>query len=112
MPGFVALLIGMSLGFAETYGIEITVPWVIIGCFTSLLISFTIPLVPGGAIMGFTIVFAQLGIPMEVMGIALAVNAITDFPCTSCNASTWQLTMMDVADSLHMLNKDTLHKNN
>jgi Na+/H+-dicarboxylate symporter len=110
MPGFIAMLFGMSAGFAETYGIEITVPWVIIGGFTSLLVSFAIPPVPGGAMMGFTVVFAQLGIPMEVMGIALAINAITDFPCTSCNVSTWQLTMIDVADSLDMLDKETLHK--
>ena len=110
MPGFIAMLFGMSAGFTETYGIEITVPWVIIGGFTSLLVSFAIPPVPGGAMMGFTVVFAQLGIPMEVMGIALAINAITDFPCTSCNVSTWQLTMIDVADSLNMLDKETLHK--
>ena len=63
-----------------------------------------------GAMMGFTVVFAQLGIPMEVMGIALAINAITDFPCTACNVSSWQLTMIDVADSLDMLDKETLHK--
>ena len=105
-----ALLFGMSAGFAEANGIEITVPWVIIGCFTSLLVSFAIPPVPGGAMMGFTVLFAQLGIPMEVMGVALAINAITDFPCTACNVSTWQLTMIDVADSLNMLDKETLRK--
>lgn len=110
MPGFVALLFGISAGFAEPLGIDITVPWVIIGCFTSLLVSFAIPPVPGGAMMGFTVVFAQIGIPMEVMGVALAINAITDFPCTACNVSTWQLTMIDVADSLNMINKETLRK--
>ena len=61
--------------------------------------------------MGFTVVFTQLGIPMEVMGIALAINAITDFPCTTCNVSGWQLTLIDVADSLDMLDKETLHNN-
>ena len=112
MPGFVAILFGMAIGFAESYGMEITVPWVIIGCVTSLLVSFAVPPVPGGAMMGFTVVFAQLGVPMEVMGIALAINAITDFPATSCNVSGWQLTMIDVADSLGRLDKETLHKNN
>jgi L-cystine uptake protein TcyP (sodium:dicarboxylate symporter family) len=48
---------------------------------------------------------------MEVMGIALAINAITDFPCTACNVSGWQLTLIDVADSLDMLDKETLHNN-
>ena len=111
MPGFVALLFGMALGFAEPYEVEITLPWVIIGGITALLVSFAVPPVPGGAMMGFTVVFAQLGIPMEAMGVALAVNAITDFPATACNVSSWQLTMIDVADSLNMLDKETLRKN-
>jgi Na+/H+-dicarboxylate symporter len=112
MPGFVALLFGMAVGFAEPCNIEITLPWLIIACFTSLLVSFAVPPVPGGAMMGFTVVFAQLGIPMDVMGVALAINAITDFPCTAVNVSGWQLTMIDVADSLHMLDKETLRKEN
>ena len=49
---------------------------------------------------------------MEVMGVALAINAITDFPATACNVSGWQLTLIDVADSLNMLDKESLHKNN
>ena len=110
MPGFIPILFGMAAGFAESCSIEITLPWVIIGCITSLLVSFAIPPVPGGAMMGFSVVFAQLGIPMEMMGIALAVNAIADFPGTACNVSGWQLTMIDVADSLNMLDKETLHK--
>lgn len=110
MPGFVALLYGLSAGFAKSYGIPITVPWVISAFITCLLVSFAIPPIPGGAMLGFTIVFAQLGIPMEVMGIALAINVITDFPCTACNVSSWQLTMIDVADSLHMLDREILHK--
>ena len=110
MPGFVAILFGMALGFAEPSGIEITVPWVIIGGFVSLLVSFAVPPVPGGAMMGFAVVFAQMGIPLEVMGVAIAINAIADFPGTVCNVSSWQLALIDVADSLGMLDKETLRK--
>jgi len=35
---------------------------------------------------------------------------ITDFPGTACSVSGWQLTMIDVADSLDMLDKETLHR--
>ena len=109
-PGFVAAVMGLSLGFAESCGIEITLPWVTVGCVTSLLVSFAIPPVPGSSMMGFSIVFMQLGIPSEMMGIALAVNAITDFPGTASNVAGWQLSMIDVADSLNMLDKETLRK--
>ena len=112
MPGFVALLFVMEAGFAESCGIPLTLPWVVTALITNLLLSFAIPPVPGGAMMGFTIAFTQLGIPMEVMGVALAINAITDFPATACNVSGWQLTMIDVADSLGMLDHETLRKDN
>ena len=57
--------------------------------------------------LGFTIAFAQLGIPM---GIAIAINAIADFPATAGNVSGWQLTLIDVADSLGMIDQKVLHE--
>ena len=109
-PGFYTMLFGMSIGFAESYGMSITLPWLVIAFITNLLVSFALPPVPGGAIMGLTIVFTQLGIPMEVMGVAIAVNAIVDFPATACGVSAWQLTMVELADSLDMLDRDTFYK--
>jgi len=105
-----AMFIPIVLTFAENYGIAITPVWLILAYITVWLISFAVPPVAGGAIMGFTVVFAQLGIPTEAMAIAIALNAITDFPLTAMNVTGWQLTMIDVADSLGALDKETLHK--
>ena len=105
-----AMFIPVVLTFAENHGIAITPAWLILAYITVWLISFAVPPVAGGAIMGFTIVFAQLGIPTEAMGIAIALNAITDFPLTAMNVTGWQLTMIEVADSLGALDKETLHK--
>lgn len=110
MPGFMAWLFAMEASFAESCGIPITLPWLIIGLITNILVCFAVPPVPGGALMGFTVVFTQLGIPMDMMGIALAVTAILDFPATACNVSGWQLTLIDVADSLNMLDQEALLK--
>ena len=60
--------------------------------------------------MGFTVVFTQLGIPIEMMAVAIAINAIPDFPATAIHTSGWQLTLIDVADSLGMLDKETLRE--
>ena len=105
-----AMFIPVALTFAENYGITITPVWLFLAYVTVWLVSFAVPPVAGGAIMGFTIVFSQLGIPIEAMGIAIALNAITDFPLTAMNVTGWQLTMIDVADSLNMLDKETLRK--
>lgn len=105
-----AMFIPIVLTFAENYRIAITPVWLILAYITVWLISFAVPPVAGGAIMGCTVVFTQLGIPMEAMGIAIALNAITDFPLTAMNVMGWQLTMIDVADSLGRLDKETLRK--
>ena len=60
--------------------------------------------------LGYTIALTQLGIPMEAMGIVLTVDAIMDFPANACNVSSWQLILIDIADSLGMLNKEILHQ--
>lgn len=111
MPGVFAMLFGMEISFAENCGISITVPWLIIGIITNILLSFAVPPVPGGMMMGFAIAFAQMGIPAEMMGIAIAVNAIVDFPAAATNVSGWQLTLIDVADSLDMLDEEVFYKN-
>ena len=110
MPGVLTMFFGMEIGFAESCGIAITAPWLVLALITNILLAFAVPPVSGGMIMGFTIAFTQLGIPMEVMGIAVAIDAIINFPCTACDVSSWQLTMIDVADSLDMLDREVLHK--
>ena len=109
-PADVAIMICMEMTFAEMYGIAITPSFLCIAMITNLLVSFSIPPVPGGAIMGYTIALSQLGIPLEAMGIVLAVDAIMDFPANACNVSGWQLILIDIADSLGMLNKEILHQ--
>lgn len=110
-PGIIIELFCMELGFAELYGLPITLPWLMIGLLTNLLLSFAVPPIPGGGMMALTIAFTQMDIPMEVMGVAIAVSTITDFPSTAYCISSWQLAMIDVADSLGMLDKGTLRKN-
>ena len=46
----------------------------------------------------------------EIEYIRAALNAFTDFPLTAMNVTGWQLTMIEVADSLGALDKETLRK--
>lgn len=110
MPAYLAMLFGTEAGLAEACGIPITFPWLFIGLVTNLLVAFAVPPIPGGAALGFAVVFAQLGIPVEMMAIAIAINAASDFPATAIQVSGWQLTLIDVADSLDLLDKETLRK--
>ena len=110
MPGVLVLLSGIELSFAESCGLTITVPWLFIAFFTNILLSYAVPPVPGCIMMTFSIAFTSLGIPLEMLGFAVAVDSIMDFPCTAIDVSSWQLNMINVADSLDMLDKEVLHK--
>ena len=110
MPDILFVLFGMEITFATSCGIPITIPWLLIGFLTNLIVAFAVPPIPGGMLMGLTVVFTQLGIPLEMMGIALAICSITDFPGTAINGSGWQLTLIEVADELDMLDHDVLQK--
>ena len=110
MPAYLAMLFGTEAGLAEVCGIPITIPWLFIGLVSNLLVAFAVPPIPGAAALGFAVVFAQLGIPVEMMALAVAINSIPDFPATAIHVSSWQLTLIDVADSLDLLDKETLRK--
>jgi Na+/H+-dicarboxylate symporter len=110
MPAYLAMLLGTELSLAEACNVPITIPWLFIALVTNLLVSYAVPPIPGGAALGFAVVFAQLGIPAEMIAIAIAINAIPDFPATAIQVSGWQLTLIDVADSLNLLDKETLRK--
>lgn len=107
-PGFVSLLIVMQLSFTEAGSSPVTLTWLILAYIINLLLSFATPPVPGGALMAFTVAFTQLGVPMEMMGVAIAIDTILDFPATAINTTGWQLTLIDAADSLKMLDKEKL----
>lgn len=110
MPGVLILFSGMELAFAQSCGMTITVPWLVMAFITNLLLSYAVPPVSGCMLMGFSIAFTSLGIPLEMLGVALALDAILDFLCTAVDVSSWQLTMIDVADALHLLDREALHK--
>lgn len=61
--------------------------------------------------MCYAILFEQLGIPNEAIGIALTINVILDFTMAGINQYCLQLEMTALAGSMDMLDKDVLVKN-
>ncbi len=109
-PGFIVMLTALEFGMAEFYDLPVTFSWIIIACVVNFLMSVAVPPIPGGAVACYTIVFTQLGIPMEAIAVAFAIDMITDFPNTGVGLGSLQLLLVEVADSLKMLDKDKLKK--
>ena len=100
----------LALGLAEFYGVAMPLSWIVTGVLTAGLLAIAAPPVPGGSLTCYTVLLAQLGIPDEAIGLAVAGNVILDFFMTSCGISCLQSELMLSANKLGMLDRDRLEK--
>ena len=84
--------------------------WVVTGVLTAGLLAIAAPPVPGGSLTCYTVLLAQLGIPDEAIGLAVAGNVLLDFFMTSCGISCLQSELMLAANKLGMLDLERLKK--
>ncbi len=110
MPGAAMFFISISFGMAENCSIAITPNWLVLVTLTSVLLAVALPPIPGGMTMCFTILFGQLNIPFESIGIALALNIVFEYAVTGVNLFCLQMELTELAGSLGMLNLNTLRK--
>jgi proton glutamate symport protein len=74
---FIAALYGVPLGAAELLTIALT----------SVLVTFSIPGVPGGSILIMMPVMLSVGVPVEGVGILLGIDTIPDMFRTTTNVT-------------------------
>ena len=109
-PGFVIGLFVVVLCMAEYYGIHITPQFLIMAILTVGILSMAAPPVPGGALSVITVMFVQLGIPEEAIALAVAISSVLDFFMTSAGLSCLQIQVMFAAESVGMLDRNSLEK--
>ena len=111
-PGSLSRFVVVGFCMAEIYGVAITPNWltaVVVICF---LLGVSSPPVAGGAVVCFSVMFSQLGIPEEAVGLALALNVLFDFILTAVNIYCLQMELIGLSGSLNMLDENTLRKTN
>ena len=100
----------LALGLAEFCGVAMPLSWIVTGVLTAGLLAIAAPPVPGGSLTCYTVLLAQLGIPDEAIGLAVAGNVILDFFMTSCGISCLQSELVLSANRLGMLDRGRLEK--
>ena len=94
--------------FAAKYGVSCSVGWLVIAVIISTVIAIATPPIPGGGAVGYTVLFAQMGIPMEALAIALTIDIITDFIITAFEMLALPLSLVNIAASLGMIDEKIL----
>ena len=103
MDGVCIYLTVFGLFMAKAYGVPISLPSLISLCFTIVLLSLGAPGVPGCALICLGVVLETLNIPMEALGLIIAVNPILDMFDTVNNTTGDVAAAVIVAQSEKML---------
>jgi len=90
----VAMPVG-ALFLARLYGVTVSAPQLASIAFTTVLASFAVPGIPGGSVVAMVPVLAAANLPLDGIGILLAVDAIPDMFRTTENV-TGSLTLAAV----------------
>ena len=86
--GTVAQVLGV-LFVARLYGLTLTPEQLGTVTFSAILTTFTIPGIPGGAIIVIAPVLASVGVPVEGLGLLMGVDTIPDMFRTTANVVGW-----------------------
>ncbi len=108
MPGMEVLFFIMGLCMAEIFDVAVTPMWLVTLFVIAFVLAVAAPPVPGGALVCYTILMTQLGIPDDAVSIAIALNVILDFITTAANIFCLQLELTDLSGSLDMLDTEKL----
>ena len=105
-PGSLIRNLCFAFGFASMYGVSISPGWAVTAVLICLLCTIAAPPIPGGSLSIFLIIFTQLGIPEEAVGLAATLNAVMDFPITGENILSLSCQIAGFAGSVNMMHPE------
>ena len=108
MPHVANSLILVTLFAAHLYGVELTVGGLAVCLLNAVVLSIAAPPIPGGAITCYTLMFMQLGIPLEALSLAVAADIVLDFIGTAGSLHDLSVQLTFGAKRLGMLDEDVL----
>jgi len=106
MDGTCIFLVTTGLFLARAYGIEVPAGSFLQLAVTIILLSLGCPGVPGAGLVCIGIVLASIGVPIEAMGLIIAIDPIIDMVVTMSNTTGDVMTALIVAKKEKLLDVD------
>lgn len=106
--GSVIEFIVLSFCMSEIYDVSVTPIWIVMTVITSVILKIATPPIPGGSAALCTILFNQLGIPLEGLAVAVAIDVVADFVITATDTFCLQGELIVLSGKLNMLDVEKL----
>ena len=110
MDGTCIFLTSFTMFLARAYGVTIDSSSLFSVIFVIILLSLAAPGVPGASIVCLGVVLIQIGVPMEAMGMIIAIDPIIDMFDTMNNTTGDMTATLLVAKSENLLDMETFNK--
>lgn len=98
------------LFFAEVFDVSVSVSWVILAFLSCFVLAIATPPIPGGGLATYAVLFAQMGIPAEALGMAIACETVLDFVITGFNQFNINFILLNLGSKLGLVDRKTLLK--
>ena len=109
MPGIAMNMLIISIYMAEQYQIPISVLWLFIAIFLCTILAIAAPPISGAPLLTYAVIFSQLGIPTQALGIAMMADILMGFMATALDQALLQMEMVLLADNIQLLDRDRLN---
>ena len=97
---------------AKTFGFTIESSHIFMLVVSSLLLSMATPGIPGSALVAFTVLLKQMGVPMDCLPLVMIFLTITDMICTVSNTTGDVAASIVIASTEKLLDKDKYYQKN
>ncbi|HJJ29239.1 MAG TPA: dicarboxylate/amino acid:cation symporter [Methanocorpusculum sp.] len=101
-PGHAMSFFCVCLFMADQFEVSMTLPWIVTAIVVAGLLAVAVPPVPGGGIACYSILFMELDIPVEALGIAIVLEILLDFISTALNMTAVPVDLKHVAGKMHL----------
>lgn len=109
-PSCVIRLVVLSFYVASLYQVQVSPIWFVMVVVVAVILSIAIPAIPGGTLMFFPMLFAQLGLPAQAITPMLATDIFFDAVCTAFNQVSVQMALVQQAGKMDLLDDDMLRQ--
>ena len=112
MDGLMVAFMTGVLFMAKTFGVTIEYSHIFMLVVASLLLSMATPGIPGSALVAFTVLLKQMGVPLDCLPLVMIFLTITDMICTVSNTTGDVAASIVIASTEKLLDKDKYYQKN
>ena len=110
MPAAGVATIIIVLYAARAYHVGVSVIWLIIAITLTVALTAATPPVSGVGILTYTVLFSQLGIPVQALTMAMVADILIGFAATPLDQGMLQMELVHEAKTLDLLDQSALQR--